>query len=81
LNRNNSPEVESHCDIQPGVDIFASPDRRDLGGLSTDIEGIIGKLRPTLPRGSTINLRGQVDTMRSSFTRLGLGMIFAVVLV
>jgi multidrug efflux pump subunit AcrB len=38
-------------------------------------------MRPALPRGTTIDLRGQVDTMRTSFTRLGLGMIFAVVLV
>jgi multidrug efflux pump subunit AcrB len=81
LKRNNSPEVESHYDIQPVVDIFASPDQRDLGGLATDVEGIIAKMRPTLPRGTTIDLRGQVDTMRTSFTRLGLGMIFAVVLV
>ena len=73
--------MESHYDIQPVVDIFASPDQRDLGGLATDIEGIIAKMRPTLPRGTTIDLRGQVDTMRTSFTRLGLGMIFAVVLV
>ncbi len=81
LRRNNSPEIESHYDIQPVVDIFASPDQRDLGGLAADIEGIIAKMRPTLPRGTTIDLRGQVDTMRTSFTRLGLGMIFAVVLV
>ena len=81
LKRNNSPEVESHYDIQPVVDVFASPDQRDLGGFAADIEGIIAKMRPTLPRGSTVDVRGQVDTMRTSFTRLGLGMIFAVVLV
>src|SRR3984885_6327538 len=81
LKRNNSPEVESHYDIQPVADIFASPDQRDLGGLAKDIEGIITKMRATLPRGTTISLRGQVDPMRTSFTRLGLGMIFAVVLV
>jgi multidrug efflux pump subunit AcrB len=81
LKRNNSPEVESHYDIQPVVDIFASPDQRDLGGLAKDIEGIIAGTRPTLPRGTSIDLRGQVDTMRTSFTRLGLGMIFAVLLV
>src|SRR5260370_1875860 len=81
LKRNNSPEIESHYDIQPVVDIFASPDRRDLGGLAADIEGIIAKMRPALPRGTSIDLRGQVDTMRTSFTRLGLGMIFAVALV
>ena len=81
LKRNNSPEIESHYDIQPVVDVFASPDQRDLGGFAADIEGIIAKMRPTLPRGSTVDMRGQVDTMRTSFTRLGLGMIFAVVLV
>src|SRR6185369_5208439 len=42
---------------------------------------IIAAMRPKLPRGTTIDLRGQVDTMRTSFKRLGLGMIFAVVLV
>lgn len=81
LKRTNSPEIESHYDIQPVVDIFASPDQRDLGGLASDVDRIIAQMRPLLPRGTTIDLRGQVDTMRSSFTRLGLGMIFAVVLV
>jgi len=81
LKRNNSPEIESHYNIQPVIDVFASPDQRDLGGLAADIEAIIAKTRTSLPRGTTIELRGQVDTMRTSFTRLGLGMIFAVVLV
>src|SRR5271154_4169804 len=81
LKRNNSPEIESHYDIQPVIDVFASPDQRDLGGLAKDIESIIAKMRTNLPRGTAIELRGQVDTMRTSFTRLGLGMIFAVVLV
>jgi multidrug efflux pump subunit AcrB len=81
LNRANSPDIESHYDIQPVIDIFASPDQRDLGGFAADIGQIIAKMRPTLPGGTTIDLRGQVDTMRASFTRLGLGMIFAVVLV
>jgi multidrug efflux pump subunit AcrB len=81
LKRNNSPEIESHYDIQPVIDVFSSPDQRDLGGLAKDIEGIIAKMRTALPRGTSIELRGKVETMRTSFTRLGLGMIFAVVLV
>jgi multidrug efflux pump subunit AcrB len=81
LNRTNTPDVESHYDIQPVIDIYASPDQRDLGGFAADIDRIIANTRPTLPRGTTLELRGQVDTMRTSFTRLGLGMIFAVVLV
>jgi multidrug efflux pump subunit AcrB len=63
------------------MDVYSSPDRRDLGGFATDIGHIIDQVRPSLPRGTTIDMRGQVETMRSSFTRLGLGMIFAIVLV
>jgi hypothetical protein len=81
LKRNNSPEIESHYDIQPVIDIFASPDQRDLGRPRGGHRADHRQNAPTLPRGTTIELRGQVDTMRTSFTRLGLGMIFAVVLV
>ena len=81
LQRTTSPAIESHYDVQPVIDVYAAPDRRDLGGFAADVSRIIDQVRPTLPRGTTIDLRGQVDTMQTSFTRLGLGMIFAVVLV
>ena len=81
LQRTTSAAIESHYDVQPVIDVYAAPDRRDLGGFATDVSRVIEQIRPTLPRGTTIDLRGQVDTMRTSFTRLGLGMIFAVVLV
>ena len=81
LQRATSPAIESHYDVQPVIDVYAAPDRRDLGGFAADVSRVIEQVRPTLPRGTTIDLRGQVDTMRTSFTRLGLGMIFAVVLV
>ena len=72
--------IESHYDVQSVIDVLP-PDRRDLGRFAADVSRVIEQVRPTLPRGTTIDLRGQVDTMRTSFTRLGLGMIFAVVLV
>jgi multidrug efflux pump subunit AcrB len=81
LERTTSPEIESHYDVQPVMDVYASPDRRDLGGFAVDVNSIIEKARRTLPRGTTIELRGQVDTMQTSFTRLGLGMVFAILLV
>jgi multidrug efflux pump subunit AcrB len=81
LQRTNSAEIESHYNVQPVMDVYASPDRRDLGAFAVDVSRIVDKLRASLPRGTTIELRGQVDTMQSSFTRLGLGMIFAIVLV
>ena len=81
LKRTTSPAIESHYDVQPVIDLYASPDRRDLGGFAADVTKIINQARAKLPRGSTIDLRGQVDTMQTSFKRLGLGMVFAVVLV
>jgi multidrug efflux pump subunit AcrB len=61
--------------------VYASPDQRDLGSFATDVTRIIDKAKASLPRGISIDMRGQVDTMRSSFTRLGVGMVFAVLLV
>jgi len=81
LQRTTSEEIESHYNVQPVVDVYASPDRRDLGGFANDVDRILAKVRKGLPRGTTVDLLGQVDTMESSFTRLGLGMLFAIVLV
>jgi multidrug efflux pump subunit AcrB len=81
LQRTTSAEIESHYNVQPVIDVYASPDRRDLGGFAVDVNRIVDKVRQSLPRGTTIELRGQVDTMQTSFTRLGLGMVFAILLV
>jgi multidrug efflux pump subunit AcrB len=81
LQRLDSPEIESHYNVQSVTDVYTSPDRRDLGGYAADVNRIIDKVRKSLPRGATIEVRGQVGTMQTSFTRLGLGMIFAIVLV
>ena len=81
LERTTSAAIESHYDVQPVIDVYAGPDQRDLGGFAADVSRIVDSVRPKLPRGTTIDVRGQVETMRTSFTRLGLGMIFAVVLV
>ena len=81
LQRTTSAEIESHYNVQPVIDVYSSPDRRDLGGFAADVNRILDKARRSLPRGSTIELRGQVDTMQSSFKRLAGGMVFAVLLV
>jgi multidrug efflux pump subunit AcrB len=81
LQRTTSTEIESHYNVQNVIDVYSSPDHRDLGGFGTDVARIVDQVRPTLPRGTTIVVRGQVETMQSSFTRLGLGIIFAIVLV
>ena len=79
--RDESPIIIDHYNIQPTFDIYADADQRDLGGVASDIRKIIADETKTLPVGTTIALRGEVDTMQKSFTRLGFGIIFAIGLV
>ena len=62
-------------------DVFASVQDRDLGGAASDIRKILADEQKNLPRGSTLTVRGQVQSMNSAFVGLGSGMIFAIVLV
>ena len=81
VSRGVAPEIVNHYNVQPVYDVYANVDRRDLGGVGSAVEKIIQQASQNLPRGTTLDLRGQGTTMESSFFRLGLGMIFAVVLV
>jgi len=65
-----SPAVISHYAIQPSLNIFATAQGRDLGGLSADIQKAITASASELPKGSSINLRGQVQTMNVAFSQL-----------
>jgi multidrug efflux pump subunit AcrB len=71
----------SHYNVAPVVDIYGSVSGRDLGGVSRDINKIIDGMRPELPRGSHVVVRGQVQTMRSSYIGLLSGLAFSIVLV
>jgi multidrug efflux pump subunit AcrB len=81
LERREVPAVLSHSNVQPVFDVYANVQDRDLGSVSAAVQRIAGELRPKLPPGHTITVRGQVESMNSAFVRLGLGLIFAVVLV
>ena len=80
VNRGTGMAVVSHYNVAPVIDIFGSVDGRDLGGVSRDINKIIDSSRNQLPRGSRVVVRGQVQTMRSSYTGLLVGLIFAILL-
>jgi hypothetical protein len=54
---------------------------RDLGAVSRDVQRIVDADRKSLPRGTFITIRGQVETMRSSYLGLIIGLGFAIVLV
>ncbi|HEX7158173.1 MAG TPA: efflux RND transporter permease subunit, partial [Edaphobacter sp.] len=81
VERRSSPAVLNHYNVQPVFDVFAAAHGRDLGGVARDIDKIIDKYRKQVPPGTLITMRGQVSSMRESFIGLGLGMIFAVLLV
>lgn len=81
IERTTSAQVVNHYNVQPIYDIYVANSGRDLGGVASDIEKVLGKYKPKLPRGTSIDVRGQVQSMRSSFTGLGAGLIFAVLLV
>lgn len=79
--RDKTPIVIDHYNIQPVFDVFADVDRRDLGGVAREINAILDDERKSLPVGTTLDMRGEVATMTESFTRLGIGIIFAIGLV
>jgi CzcA family heavy metal efflux pump len=81
LRREEGAAVATHYDIKPVVDVLASVQGRDLGGVAHDVTRIINEARPKLPRGSQLVIRGQVQTMLSSFQGLAYGLVFAVLLV
>jgi CzcA family heavy metal efflux pump len=81
FNRNSDLSVVSHYNVSPVIDIFGSVQGRDLGAVSKDIFSILKTSRKDLPRGSQIIVRGQIQTMRSSFLGLLTGLAFAIVLV
>jgi multidrug efflux pump subunit AcrB len=72
-------EIVNHYNVQPVFDVYANVDRRDLGGVTSQVEKIMSQTK--VPKATTLMLRGQSRTMQTSFYRLGLGLIAAVVLV
>ncbi|WP_118181981.1 efflux RND transporter permease subunit [Paraburkholderia phosphatilytica] len=73
--------VVTHYNIRPVIDVYVSVEGRDLGSVASQINRLVDKARATLPRGSQITVRGQVQTMRTSYLGLGLGVAMAIVLV
>ena len=81
FSRGSEMAVVSHYNVEPVIDIFGSVDGRDLGGVARDITPILNRNRKDLPRGSQINILGQIDTMNQSFVGLLSGLGFSILLV
>lgn len=81
IHRGDEMEVINHYNIRRVIDIYANVQDRDLGAVGRDINRIANANRKTLPRGTFIRVRGQLETMQSSYTGLLGGLVFSVVLV
>jgi multidrug efflux pump subunit AcrB len=81
VDRTTSAGVVSHYNVQPTLDVMASVQNRDLAGVAGEVDKILADVQSKLPRGTSITVRGQVETMRASFSGLSIGLIFAAVLV
>ncbi|MCW8129157.1 MAG: efflux RND transporter permease subunit [Planctomycetota bacterium] len=81
IERGVTPENITHVNVQSTFDVYANVEGRDLGSVAREIEPILAEYRAKLAPGDSVMLRGQVESMQSAFLRLGLGILFAAVLV
>ena len=81
IHRDNSDAVVSHYAIQPAFDIYAATQGRDLGAVAGGIQNVIDRAAAERPKGSTVTLRGQVETMNTAFSGLFFGLAEAIVLI
>ncbi|MBV9625763.1 MAG: efflux RND transporter permease subunit [Acidobacteria bacterium] len=79
--RTATPAVISHYNVAPAVDVYASVAGRDLGGVADDVSDVVNGFRKHLPRGTQMHIRGQVETMESSYSGLLIGLAMSIVLV
>ena len=81
ITRGTEQGTVSHYNARPVIDIYAAVEGTDLASVSGKIEEIVAGYKKTAPRGTEIFVRGQVQTMHTSFIGLGLGLLFSIVLV
>ena len=81
LQRGTAASIVNHYNVQPVYDIYANVQDRDLGSVARDVARLVTEFTPKLPKGSFFETRGQVETMKSSFIGLGVGLLFAILLV
>jgi len=75
------PAVMSRYNIAPVIDVYVSVQGTDLASVASKVQVLVDEMRPKLSRGSQVTIRGQVQTMQSSFIGLGVGLAMAIVLV
>src|SRR3954471_711883 len=81
VTRSFGPTNITHYNVARTFDVQANVDGADLGSVTDGVHRVVEQMQPELPRGTSITVKGQVESMESSFRGLGYGLLFAVVLV
>ena len=81
ISRSTEPPIISHFNARRTLDIYANVQDRDLGAVAREIQRIVDQNKDSLSRGNFIRIRGQVETMRSSYISLLFGLGFSILLV
>jgi len=81
LSRTSGPANVTHYNIRRTFDVQANVDGTDLGSVASAVGRVVAEMQPDLPRGTTVTIKGQAESMDSSFRGLGYGLIFSVLLV
>jgi multidrug efflux pump subunit AcrB len=81
IQRTPSDAVATHYNVLSTIDVYATPQGRDLGGVAADIRTVMRDTAHNVPNGASVVLRGQVTTMTSAYQQLFIGLAFAIVLI
>ncbi|GAB3778729.1 efflux RND transporter permease subunit [Spirosoma horti] len=81
MKRTTAPVIINRVNTQPTYDVYASVEKTDLGSVAKALEEITAEYKTQLKPGNVVSIRGQVESMESAFSRLGLGIVFAALLV
>src|SRR5882672_10456382 len=81
IERTPNNALVSHYNVRPVIDIFATPQGRDLGGIAAEIRKLMQETAHEVPNGASVALRGQVTTMTSAYQQLFVGLALAFVLI
>ena len=81
ISRSSEPPIITHYNTRRTLDIYANVQDRDLGSVSRQVQRIVDRNRSSLARGNFVSVRGQVETMQSSYIGLLFGLAFSILLV
>jgi multidrug efflux pump subunit AcrB len=81
ISRTDGPVNITHFNVARTYDVQANVDGTDLGSVADRVQKIVDQMRPSFPRGTTAKVKGQVESMESSFRGLAFGLVFAILLV